>query len=1652
MSKLLELGFGTSISGASNGTTYNVVNSSGTNVSTTSQQLVFGATAEPSNYGSVDLNSFHDTNRAFTIEFTVTDTNTTTTTTLPYNYIAIGKKSYSAINDVITVGVNESKQVTIGVISHTSSTKVTPTVPIATPIVKQTFQLNYDPNQSIRKRITLYKIDGSNSQLIAELGASFDDKMVNILDCVLYLGTSGTTNETGYDNKLDLTKNVTLHDKVSIYSGTTMDPLTTYFYHSTFSNLAHPVGDVCNNKSTEVIFTKFKTDNDLVDENDISVKLTNAHNNAYENVGEYVSKDNDTLEFAFKFSNLEKITTTNTFLNYEVSYLNKTYTIDQSKQPSNKMYIDSFTPTLAYKISDIGSNYVEFKIDSITDGTFGADTSQTDFTNYNVTFTAKNESDNEVASTESINHPTLNTAYRVTGLVDGVYYNVSAVITDPAKNASTSIVPTEITSGMRHYTNTKIRTTDVTAPSPFTIAQASSSGTGFAFSVTGISDNAIVDTNNPLDLFYLLTSTRYTDDAALKTAVETSGTKQTFTTSTASFDVSQTTTLTDGITAIEADKNYYFYAILKDADSNITIGKNSSDNKFVQFKVENSLSFTSMVSNYSINTIASETNTLTIKFTTTYPVLVSDNFSMVINDVNANPISITADDSTKTKWTITYLLSSNSSNENYHGYITGNVKLNITSTDNTTVERNIVLPNVVMLRGSSVTRGLGPYTSVFTNIAPNSITTTNHLTTVALKANDKIIDVSGLDKYDVELYKKSDGSLIETKAFTVFGDITPTITFENLTEGETYYADAVVTNDLGQTYTIRLQNDIITDSVLPEITSTGVTTSDTIMNDKPSIEITGLAVNDVNSSYDVYITALQSSIPASLTSEDIKTFFDNSSNTKRFADVIKNTVTNIVDSRASMTNTDGVFDVSGSTPKIVKAYDYSSKTVSDIAIDTTKLVLIGMVIDKSVDNNFITFQKTHNYTYDISNIAFENVKNPSSKFVTTGDVVNMTFTTNYAVSVGKLSSTFYGATQSPTSSDGGVNWTVGLTIPSSASDQSLIRNNTTLSITVDVTRSKTLSSDIQVDKSPPVWNFNSVIAPPDDNTIINTKIELTNDTANTEPMRFLLEASNDGTTATAEDAGKTYITTDTILTFGGQPITKDVQLTGLSPGLDYQIKGSLWDANSNLTTVIFSGNNGKVFTTDSILPVIVQNPSVYPDLAQVRVEGLQVKDVNSIYGYIVAITEPANTFTYEQYKTMSSTEGKDVFLEEDIPRGTVSTFASRVFTKYIKSDGTEAAIESGSPYKVVVIVKDVQGVNKLHEELFITNYPTITSDVVDTSGAGGNLTHYFTYDSKSLVNSLGSPHGLVSGLGGVSYVDGFVGSNAVFLNSNDTNDDHAIKVSSESMSNHTEFSFATWLKSYDTPGSTDLKTLFYYDNDHYLKIMDGTIESKWGTGVAQSSTPPMEFSSNDWNHIAMTVNPFDTDSASTSNVVIYWNSSNINVGRTGVSQSLSSSVTEFYIGGESATGTTKNFKGILDDTRIYNSIITADDVGLLFGSGGNALEITFDEAGNLVFTNDSGTLTEEQVTALLDPTDTATGDASITFDGDTTLELSGTQLDGIETTTDGVITESTVSFWIKPTADTFAQENTIIEYFASIGYTVTILPNGTLQFDLVENS
>lgn len=1653
MSKLLELTMNTKVSGSVGSSTYTVVNKDGSEVSI-DKEYNFPIVIDTNKYGSIDLNSFHDTNRAFTLEFTLSDQNLTTDK--PYNYVTIGKKTYSQAKDAITIGVSSEGKVVIGAVSHDSTIKFKPLVDVEPPFVDQRFQFNYDPNQSLTKRATLYVNDKLICKLDTEIGTELFNEPLNILDFIIYFGTSGTVNEVGYENKMDLATNITFTDKITLYSGTTMDKLTTYFQHVGFSNAANHLTDICNNKSTEIIHTTFRTNNDIIQPEDIRVSLSNVHSGA-SNVGESVPSA-DPLVFEFKFSNLDRMINTNNFIDYDIEYLGKQFNIVPT---TNRMYVDSFVPSLAYGITDVGNNSIEFELTSITDGDYAIHTRKTNFDNYNVILSASNV-DGIISS--NVYNPTLS-RYTLSGLDDGVYYDVSASISDTVLNTSNDILPNGVNGALvrKHYTNATIRTTDITAPSNMTMSKKTPNGLYHGFTLGNILDNAVVDESNVLTVYHLLTSNYIADENELKATIITEGASNIFTSPIQTLDVPfngsshvPTNTLTNG-DEIEAEKYYYFYSMLKDADNNSNLGKKLTENN-IKFFVNNEITFDSMVSDNSTNTrIAKDTDNVIIEFDSKYKADIND-INMTINgdvmNVPDNDVSITvANDS---NFTIKYHLESNAGNHNSNDFVNATVNLESVLEDpDKTASGTFNVNDQVLLRGRNVENitSATTLTSSFTATNTNQLTTTDYLTNMSILGKDKIIQFTSNVDMVLKLYDSND-TLIPgaTKRFvgSNYTDIVSshsTLTFEDehIDEGYTYTVKAELKNDLDQTHIAVLHSNITTLNIDP-IIATPLATSDTTHDYKPSIRIDGLVVNDLNSTYDVYLAALHSNV-FPMTSNNIKTFFDNVENTKRLSNVAQGVSSDVALLKSTINNDDEMFETSDGNFKVIKSYYGSSPyTCESIPIDTSNITLIGMVQDNSFGSNYITFHKKHEYTYAIENdISVINNKNTSSEFVKHPDELNISWKTNYQTSSVRLSLKLYDSNVVFTPDVNKINWnTTNTIIPSDADDATFIRSNLTLELDGEQKSiTESLNANLQIDKTAPLWEFvRDDITKNDSNITMKIEMQTPLDTSRKEPMLFMFEASNDGSNATTDDIGKTFITSNIILDFSTATTDqasrqKSVTLSGLSPGLDYFIKGQLYDVNSNALdpkTYIKSGIVPSViYTTDSVLPQILNTPDALPSLESVRVQNLQVGDSNSIYSYRVGISS-SQTVTYALLGSGSVIDGQ-AFASNDIPRGAISTLTNFEFTNDI--DGT--ALTSGTSYYAHAIVKDDGNNEKAVSVPFTTDFITSTSEVVDTSGAGGVLTHYFNYDLESLTNSLGSPHGLINGLGAATYVDGFVGSNAIFLNANAT-DNHSIKVSTVSMSNHEEMSFATWLKSYNHP-DPNYKKVLYYDDDHFLHIKDNFIEVQWGSNNPISQ--PMEYSSNDWNHLSMTVNTTDSE------MNVYWNASNVfntsvNIAHPTVHPS------QFYIGGDSIGNS--NFKGILEDTRIYNSIITEEDVGLLYSKGGNVLEITFDETGELLFTNDAGTMTSAQIAAIIDTTDTATGDASITFDGDTTLELSNQQIAEMETTTDGLLTESTVSFWIKPTSDTFADSNVIMEYFADIGYTVTVNPNGTLQFDVVDNT
>jgi len=1630
-------------------------------------------------YGYLDLNSFHDVNRAFTIEFTLTDANIDPNNPNAYNYIAIGRKTYARTFDVITVGVDAGNNVVLGVISHGSSEKSAPIggSVVQPPFTDAKFQLNYDPNQSVGKRVTLYV----NDTLVSQLGSKFNEVMVNVNDAVVFFGTSGTTNEKGHEDKFDLAGGLKFSE-FKMYSGISMDPLTTYFRHKEFTVPTNADrNDTVSKSSSENVKITFETDNDVIDPADVEVKITNDQVGGFVNLGTLDTYDASNLIMTYDFSNMDKLSANEGFLEYEVKYYGKTYPFTSTKMLTQSLpilYTDGIEDSASYALTDIGSNYVDFELKSITDGgSFLSSVGQSDYQDYKFKLCAYRESNGDPfgsnVSEKEVISPSLDTTYRLTSLDDGLYYSMKASLTDPAGNTKVDIYPNAPSQTLaKHYSTTRIRTVDITPPPVFTISKVLNSGLEFLFKLEGVADNnQVVDAANPIKLYTIATINKYNNVNDIKTKLLAEGDVTTWSDTAQFADIkvngwkfgpkssgtfNSMMSKSDQLTAegpILADRRYYVYAMMEDGDGNQTIGEDASANQYLEFYEANDIQFVSMVSSRSgFNTIADSTDDVIVKFTSTYPITdSSSSVSASILEYALGASTLAADDATLKNWTLTYPLSTDSANENRMKLVAATV--NYTGLLET---KTISEDSHVMLRGTGVQRDLSTLATagvpVFSVINPNDMTSANHKSLMDLKATDKIIDHSGLKSYAVKLYKTSDNSLVDTKEYTSFDNIPATIVFDNLLEAETFYTTVTVKNNLDQEYTVSLENDIKLTSIDPIQASFSV--DDVAYESVPTLELKGLVANDVNAVYDIFFAAVQTNIPIldPTKAADVATvssWFDDVSNAIRFSEVPMNQQTDVVASKANILNADGML-VSSNKVIVEKAYDFTAKTISALKDNIDELQFIGMVRDRSADRNAIIFTSKSQFSYAIENISLTNDKNTVSRFVTSGDTCTVNFTTASKMTSSGMHTKFYGNSFVPTSTDG-LSWEFPLEIPASAGHASFLKSNLEMKSLVGQDQAlKPILSEIQVDKVAPVWEFAAIHSPNDSNLSVNVKV--TEDLSREENLLVYLQASNDGTTATAEDspfiefqAFADYSSTDNNI----------FTIDGLSPGLDYYVKGTVYDKNSNATALqTFVNSNvtkGTVFLQDSILPLILEEDIVddtitFPSSsngAGVMLSNVKVGDSNSIYDYYIGVTRSEKTLTFDQLATLKA-EGKDIFGESNVARGVVSEITNVSISNYIVDDLTERPMQKGSKYKVHLMIRDDQSNEKSKTYDILANYPS-QPDIVDDSGTGGDLRYYMNYDTGSPLNNISAnSHGVIEGIGSATYVPGFVGSSAVHLNSNNY-DNHCIEVGAEALSNVTEFSLYTWVKP-TLSDNSEYKKLFYYDSDHFLDIKDGQFKGQWG-GASFEKSVTMVYNSNVWNHVVFSASP------AASNWGLYLNGSNCDLPAP-AGQPLSGFSApfdpNFYIGGNKEH--TSNYIGMLDDTRVYGSEAVFEDIKTLNGDSGEAFEISFTDAAALDFSSGDAEMTAEEIAEIIDTEDTATGEASVVFDGSTTLELSENQVGEMEATEDGKLTESTISFWIKPTLDTFNQSNTIMEYESEVGYKVSISPSGEVVFETTGNT
>ena len=218
-----------------------------------------------SNLVYVDLNSEHNANSSYTIDFTVKDLDDSTSNV---NYLTFGYHTRGHDTGSITVGKSNNKYA-LGVITNDSTVKASPSTSsniFANEFVK--LRLIHDVTEYNEDKLRLYRvIDESTSELVCNASnlPHFD---YSIPDAKLILGTSGWVNETGYNNTFDVANVVFSNIEMTMNNtmfpkGSGFEPSVTHMGY--FSSI-----------SPDVLLTKF---NNTLQTFYVKIQMTNYYDN-----------------------------------------------------------------------------------------------------------------------------------------------------------------------------------------------------------------------------------------------------------------------------------------------------------------------------------------------------------------------------------------------------------------------------------------------------------------------------------------------------------------------------------------------------------------------------------------------------------------------------------------------------------------------------------------------------------------------------------------------------------------------------------------------------------------------------------------------------------------------------------------------------------------------------------------------------------------------------------------------------------------------------------------------------------------------------------------------------------------------------------------------------------------------------------------------------------------------------------------------------------------------------------------------------------------------------------------------------------------------------------------------------------------------------
>lgn len=1540
-------------------------------------------TESDSSVSTVDLSDKYTMNKKFAVEFEFDFTLYENLTSSTHYLCTIGKKTYSPVSDALTIGLKyESGEsyLFLGMLDHNKiieSTLITSDTSLK-DIKRFKFILNYEPQLRVEDKYKLYLsryIEANGSFENFKLAGQFKiDNIVTginnfqINDFIIYTGTTGTNNESYSEDSAEFsnTFGVVLNDTIKISNIIVSLNDTLYkdnhTEHVSIINNNNDYNDVGKNNDTIKLTFKSSLFNSIKD--DFKIKFLN----------------NETLQSvtseSFEPSTNEKV--------YSLDYEIINFTDESATELSYQIYyknfapiaittpfkVDNRTPNLKYIIDDITSSNVTIKLDSIL-----LDNQSFDYANYDgfkFNFQFSNVNDYKVISTTNISDNTFifdSEDY----LEDGVIYKITGDITSINKKFRSNIYPTTINnrtlepSLITLVPKEQIIKTDDTLPP-----------TGFISfeKINSIEPKINISINNVSEAIYqtlqyendLKSSTFISDDVALTdTNVYSISKNSDCNVQNLTFEYGGVTTQTSlNISNLENDAildvntDYYVYGIIEDSAGNYSIMTKNHVEKFENnaYGIDvNILTRNDYL--YDVNlseNIIKNGDKIQVKFNTNYDLLVSD-IEIYLKIGSSGTFKVQTSSITKSQFEthVEYVAEINAIEIHGDDLQKADVlHIKLSSPGFADANKVTTLKYDNKIKATVLDTAMNYKTGDLNTIIMSKTSLQSHI--------EEIQDILKDYKFNLTLkvFQDDSGSIRDLDISKEFNDkniidITEDIIFEStgtnvIEENKLHIIKGSITNVFNYNISDIEFGRVGPDSAIPLINTF------TIDSFSGTLEVTNITVNDLDSDYNLYALAIQTNNNSnSINTTNVMTLFNN-------ATIDKNIVVKSNQLREVEYNFNENFSTNSELLTCFKKVDsrilvdrmFNSNLSGDLLeadeIFNTHNITLAVLVKDSTNRSNIQI-KNIDIDHQIKQISLSNVSFSDSEFTTIGSNISLIVDTEYKTHSNNLEIKFDDVSLTCKESKDDTQFIYDFVIPS---DKDYIIHEYNLSNIIKDQFTKKLIID---DKT---FNF--------DNTSTNDMFILSDEpnfvlsdlTYTTDTIQF--KGTITDTLYSSEYDKTNYIITTDEYYLGASSLTKNRTLTNnfdvtsketnitisdLNSSNYYQISVDYFDPVDNKRTQsLLSGvdTNKLIITTDTVSPSITINTFTYNSETDKFSYDVNIHDPTTTINYYIFVANRYND------TTTSILGVNDV---DKISKGTIDTKLSTNKTgtlsnyyDYDNDNGVFQSISKGYEYYLIVYVEEYEkniasydglvnftSKNKTEFKSIITPHPIRTSDVIDESGTTSGLIIYYNFELESLSNYVENKfNGVKNGNGIITLnntTNPIVGTYGAILNpSTDKHNIRIINDSDELKDIFTDtFSISTWIK-ISQKQTFDLASFHSNDSTTFVSFIYDSVSGNYNLKYKESDfSVNVSFNVDEWYHISIVKQPV----GSNDEIEFYINS--VLIEKLVISNTSLSTLNKIFIFGSGESTITNEFKGHIDDFRLYNIPLSVNQINNIYNMG-----------------------------------------------------------------------------------------------------------------------